>query len=242
MTTYVWNGVDFAGPIRLLDWLPPLAACVYAIMTPAEKAGRFRLVYVGESGHASDAAFFARHEKHTCWLEQAGSEDKIYVGLHPMPDSSRDQRRVVMAQAIGALRLACQGYRPVSSLNTIGAGKAGVIDELSSARERKRQSEERARLYFEKIRKAEAEVADYQRELTAGQQRLAELLRQKADLDRRMGELTNNITGAKQGVETLQRNISSHKLMIAADQAEMEKHNAEVQRLDHTIADLMRRR
>ncbi len=117
-----------------------------------------------------------------------------------------------------------------------------MSDELDSARERKRQSEERAKQYYDKIRGMEAEMANLGRQLTESQQRLAELQRQKAEMDKRMGDLQNNITMTNRTVSSLQSNIETHKQGIAADQVEMEKHNTEVQKLDHVIADLMRRR
>jgi len=43
-------------------------------------------------------------------------------------------------------------------------------------------------------------------------------------------------------INSLQRNLENHRQNIAADQTEMERFNAEVEHLDHVIADLMRRR
>lgn len=244
--TYIWNGVDFTNPVKLTEWEPPFEAAVFAVSIPTEKVGRFRLIYVGESGGNGDSGFLKGHEKYPCWLEQAGSEDKVFIGFHNMPNSTREQREEVQARALGNLKLACQSYvgapAVAVAMPAVTTGRATNTDELTSARERKRLSEERAKLYYEKVRRAEMEVANFQREFTVGQQRLGELQRQKSELDARMSDLTNNITATKQTLATLQRNIDSNKRAIAADQVEMEKHNAEVQRLDHAIADLMRRR
>jgi hypothetical protein len=54
-----------------------------------------------------------------------------------------------------------------------------VSDELDSAREKKRQTEERAKQYYDKIRKQEAEVAELRKELTSSQSKLGDLQRQK---------------------------------------------------------------
>lgn len=234
--------MEFTNPIRITDWEPPFTAAVYAITVPTEKAGRFRLVYIGESGDDSAMGFFTDHPKYPCWLEQAGSEESIFVGLHLMPDSTQEERRKVEAEAIGSLDLVCQSDEARQPVSDKEERRALATEELESARERKRLSEERARQYHLKIRKAEAEVADFRKELTLGQQRLRELQRQKGELDKRVSDLNNGITSANQAVTRLQRKIDAHKQTIAADHAEMEKYNMEVQRLDHVIADLMRRR
>jgi hypothetical protein len=57
-----------------------------------------------------------------------------------------------------------------------------------------------------------------------------------------MADLQRSIDGTIHMNNSVQREIDNHKLNIAADQAQMEKYNAEVQQLDHVIADLMRRR
>ncbi|MGP8124921.1 MAG: hypothetical protein ACLQEQ_03515 [Nitrososphaerales archaeon] len=117
-----------------------------------------------------------------------------------------------------------------------------MSDELVSAREKKRQTEERAKQFYDKITKQEAEVADLRRELASSQNRLADLQRQKSEMDKRMSELQNNLDAMNRAMNSLQRNIENHRQSIAADHIEMERFNAEVQRLDHVIADLMRRR
>jgi chromosome segregation ATPase len=50
-----------------------------------------------------------------------------------------------------------------------------VSDELNSAREKKRQTEEKAKQYYDKIRKQEAEVAKLRKELTSSQSKLGDL-------------------------------------------------------------------
>jgi chromosome segregation ATPase len=132
--------------------------------------------------------------------------------------------------------------RHESALNNNQNGTAIVSDELVSARERKRQNEERAKAYYDKIRKQEAEVADLQKQLTLNQRNLADLQRQKSDLDKQMSNLQHNIDATNHTIDSLQRDLDGHKQNISADQTEMEKYNSQVQQLDHVIADLMRRR
>lgn len=133
-------------------------------------------------------------------------------------------------------------FKRETVLNNNQNETAIVSDELDSARERKRQNEERAKAYYDKIRKQEAEVEDLQRQLTLNQRNLAELQRQKSDLDRLMGNLQHNVDTTNRTIDSLQRDLDSHKQSISADQVEMEKYNSQVQQLDHVIADLMRRR
>lgn len=141
------------------------------------------------------------------------------------------------------VRLTREIKAPLESALNSNLNRMGIVnDELDSARERKRQNEERAKQYYDKIRKQESEAADLKKQLTLSLRRLAELQQQKSDLDRRMNELQNNIDGTNHTVSSLQKDIDGHKQSIAADQTEMEKYNAVVQQLDHVIADLMRRR
>lgn len=151
---------------------------------------------------------------------------------------------MIHATKIPQSRVEC-GWRigqPLSALNSNPNQTYIVSDELDTARERKRQTEERAKQYYDRIRRQEAEVAELQRTLKASQERMAELQRQKTDLDKRMAELQKNIDLTNHTNGSLQRDIENHRQGIAADQVQMEKYNSEVQQLDHLIAGLMRRR
>lgn len=117
-----------------------------------------------------------------------------------------------------------------------------MSDELEGARTRKRQTEDRAKMYYDKIRKQEAEVADLQQDLTLNQRKLSDLQRQKQEMDRRMAEVQGSLDGTNRTINLIQKDMDSHKQTIATDHAEMERLNAEVQQLDGRIAGLMRKR
>jgi peptidoglycan hydrolase CwlO-like protein len=61
-------------------------------------------------------------------------------------------------------------------------------------------------------------------------------------MDKKTSDLQNSLDSMNRAVNLLQRNVENHRQSIAADQTEMERFNAEVERLDHVIADMMRRR
>ena len=96
--TITWNEVVFQGPYLASTWTPPRQAAVYAIMRkpdPKEKPGTFRIMYFGESSNLQDRGFWKSHHKYDCFIKFAGTESNIYIGIHAMPGSTAEQRRVV---------------------------------------------------------------------------------------------------------------------------------------------------
>lgn len=104
-----WSGVEFSGPVQIADWEPPQGAGVYVIMMPGSQEGYYKLIYVGESENLADRGFYRSHHNFRCWMDQAGSLDRIFIGLYLMPNSTPEQRREIESRVIGTSQLPCQG-------------------------------------------------------------------------------------------------------------------------------------
>jgi len=105
-----WGGVSFDGPYAITSWDPPYKAAVYAIMMkpdPMNKPTTYRILYFGESSNLSERGFYRSHHKFKCWLDNAGSESNLYIGIHAMPESAQEDRTKVEQQLIDACKPIC---------------------------------------------------------------------------------------------------------------------------------------
>jgi len=64
---------------------------------PIYRPNSYRILYFGESSNLSERGFYRTHQKYRCWLEHAGSESNLYIGIYLMPDSTEQERRKVEA-------------------------------------------------------------------------------------------------------------------------------------------------
>ena len=105
-----WGDVSFEGPYPIIDWEPPYSDAVYAMMIkpdPKNKPDTYRILYFGESSNLSERGFYRSHHKYDCWLQHAGSESNLYIGIHRMPNSTVEERRKVESKLIEQYHPAC---------------------------------------------------------------------------------------------------------------------------------------
>lgn len=98
----------FDEPVLFALWSPPNRTGLYAILIP-DKSFRpkpFRVIYFGESGNLSERGFFKSHNKYSCWIREAGSEENLYIAIYLMPDSTPSQRKFIE-------KLLITQYKPV---------------------------------------------------------------------------------------------------------------------------------
>lgn len=89
--TITWSKTEFNGPHSLSQCGMPTSSGLYAIMIQTV-SNTYKIVYFGESSNFNERVNLSHH-KYDCWINQSGSENKIYFGLHVMPNSTPDQRR-----------------------------------------------------------------------------------------------------------------------------------------------------
>jgi len=102
--------VEFEGPYKITDWDPPFRAGIYSIMykkNPKTKPNTYSILYFGESGNLDDRGFFQSHHKYNCWIEYAGTEENLFIGIHLMPNSTEEKRRRIESDLINEYRPAC---------------------------------------------------------------------------------------------------------------------------------------
>ena len=105
-----WGSTKFEGPFPINSWEPPYRAAVYSIMfkpDPSNKPSTFRIIYFGESGNLSNRGFYKSHHKYKCWIQEAGSETNLYIGLYLMPGSNEEERRKIEISLIDQYNPAC---------------------------------------------------------------------------------------------------------------------------------------
>ena len=51
--------------------------------------------------------FFIKNDKFKCWLQHAGSEDRLYLSIYPMWNSENDERERIVQKIISKYRPVC---------------------------------------------------------------------------------------------------------------------------------------
>jgi hypothetical protein len=93
-----WGNINFEGPYSLTNWDPPYRAAVYAIMMkpdPQNDPATYRILYFGESENLSDRGFYRSHHKYDCWIKYAKSDSNLFIGIYPMPNSTKVERQEI---------------------------------------------------------------------------------------------------------------------------------------------------
>ena len=105
-----WGGITFDGPDPITQWDPPYRAAVYAIMMrpdPENKPTTYRILYFGESSNLSERGFYRFHHKYECWLNEAGSESNLFIGIYLMPNSIAEERKRVEQRLVSEYNPKC---------------------------------------------------------------------------------------------------------------------------------------
>ena len=98
---------EFLGPIKLLEWGPPMEEVVYTLFSRLKDT--FQVIYVGESEKTEEKDFFTKNEKFKCWVTHAGSDANMYLAIHPMWGSEKIEREKIVAKVIAR-------YNPICNL------------------------------------------------------------------------------------------------------------------------------
>jgi len=108
--TITWGEVRFDGPYPITEWDPPFKAAIYAIMMkpdPRNKPDTYRILYFGESSNLSERGFYRSHHKYQCWIQHAGSDANLYIGIYPMPNSTQEDRQKVENKLVSQYNPEC---------------------------------------------------------------------------------------------------------------------------------------
>ncbi len=82
---------EFLGPIKLDEWGPPMEKVVYLIFS--RKNDSFNIIYVGDCEKTEEKNFFIKNSNFKCWIENARSEDSLYLAILPMFESNQSARK-----------------------------------------------------------------------------------------------------------------------------------------------------
>ena len=98
---------EFLGPIKLSEWGPPMDEVVYAIM--ARYKDTFKIIYIDQTEKTNELDYFTKNDKFNCWLDNAGSENNLYLSIYPMADSEEIERKKIVSKAI-------EKYKPICNM------------------------------------------------------------------------------------------------------------------------------
>lgn len=73
---------EFLGPIKISEWGPPMDEVVYLMFEKLQEG--FKMIYANQSDKVTENDFFIKNDKFKCWLQHAGSEDRLYLSIYPM--------------------------------------------------------------------------------------------------------------------------------------------------------------
>ncbi len=96
---------EFLGPIRLSEWGPPMDEVIYVLL--ARIKDTFQVIFAGESGKTNAVDFFTKNEKFRCWLQNAGTEDNLYLSIYPMWNSATQERQKILQKIISQFQPIC---------------------------------------------------------------------------------------------------------------------------------------
>jgi len=98
---------EFLGPIKLSEWGPPMDEVVYTIM--ARDKDTFKIIYIDQTEKTNELDYFKKNDKFKCWLDNAGSENNLYLSIYPMADSEEIERKKIVSKAI-------EKYKPICNM------------------------------------------------------------------------------------------------------------------------------
>jgi hypothetical protein len=98
---------EFLGPVKLLEWGPPMDEVVYTIML--RDSDTFKIIYVDQSEKTNELDYFTKNNKFKCWLSNAGSENNLYLSIYPMSNSEKTERIKIVSKTI-------EKYKPICNI------------------------------------------------------------------------------------------------------------------------------
>lgn len=100
---------EFMGPIKLDEWGPPMEKVVFLILSRTKDS--FNIIYVGDCDKTNEKNFFISNTNFKCWIQQAGSENSLYLAILPMFNSPPSARMAVIKKIL-------QRYQPLCNENS----------------------------------------------------------------------------------------------------------------------------
>jgi len=88
MAIEIIKGHKFSDPVKLEDFKSKPEQGVYTIYYRDNRGLKF--CYIGSSGDISERGFPFSHNKIDSMARKAGSRDNLYISVHYMPESSKE--------------------------------------------------------------------------------------------------------------------------------------------------------
>ena len=65
------------------------------------------MLYASHVEKTEKTDFFTQNDKFKCWIQHAGSERMLYLGIYPMPDSQESDRERITQKIISKYKPPC---------------------------------------------------------------------------------------------------------------------------------------
>ncbi len=98
---------EFLGPIKLVEWGPPMEKVVFVILV--RNKDTFNIIYIDQLEKTNENDFFTKNKKFKCWLEHTGTGDNLYLSIYPMIGSEEKDRIRVVNKAL-------ERYKPICNV------------------------------------------------------------------------------------------------------------------------------
>ncbi len=96
---------EFLGPVKLSEWGPPMDKVVYLLLKRTNDT--YEIIYAGNSEKTESTDFFTKNEKFKCWIQNAGTEQNLYLSIYPMWDSVPEERKRLLSKIITRYKPPC---------------------------------------------------------------------------------------------------------------------------------------
>lgn len=96
---------EFLGPIKLSEWGPPMDKVLYLLLKRTKDT--YEIIYAGDSEKAENADFFTKNDRFKCWVQNAGTEQNLYLSIYPMWVSTTEARKRLLSKIIAAYKPSC---------------------------------------------------------------------------------------------------------------------------------------
>jgi hypothetical protein len=96
---------EFLGPVKLSEWGPPMDKVLYLLLKRTKDT--YEIIYAGDSEKTENADFFTKNDKFKCWVQNAGTEQNLYLSIYPMWDSTPEERKRLLSKIITGYKPSC---------------------------------------------------------------------------------------------------------------------------------------
>lgn len=101
---------DFAGPIPVSDWGPPMAKAIYILL--ARSRDRFIIIYADDCEDTNKIDYLTGNPLFGKWVRAAGGERNLYICALALPNSDAARRARIVSKIVATYKPVCNTDDP----------------------------------------------------------------------------------------------------------------------------------